>query len=123
MEKGTIVIDLDDTALDDIELTSEQVEAMKKVFKWSIAEDLETGAVKLLPLNEEKTIALDKEENVIALIEALKSTLNQKNDFNIIVNEETKTLTLCFSNIETITIDKVRAEALAGMIIQAIRML
>ena len=76
IEEVTVTeIDLTEAELEEITLTPEQEEELKKKLLFAISKDGETGQVKICPMNEKNCITLHGAEEVKWFINCLRETI------------------------------------------------
>lgn len=68
-------IDLTEAELEEITLTPEQEEELKKKLLFAISQDTETGQVEICPMNERRCITLHGAEEVKWFINQLRETI------------------------------------------------
>lgn len=76
MEEGTLTeINLTDTELEEVKLSPEKEEELKKKIIFAINRDGETGEIEICPMNEKKCITLHGAEEVKWFIDRLRETI------------------------------------------------
>ena len=75
MKEATLTeIDLTDAELEEITLTPEQEEELKKKILFAVNKDSETGEIEICPMNEKKCITLHGAEEVKWFIDRLRES-------------------------------------------------